>query len=236
MPAAAARTADDGRSPMLPPTSVMRGCRSLVSRITQRYQARQLEGPSFVIHLLGMQPVRRSGTTTQPSRHASSRTVGSHIIACESPMRTIIFRLVVSPTRQILLVVCELSPREMQPSGSTYCGGLLLSLPIGGLRPEGMGSPRRAAATAATTSGSAGAGTSDGEAVGPLNRCSSRAIALSESTAVTTTAAAATPTMAPVAARLRALRRIGFSTSAYDTHDSRNAPTSRPSLTVSGGS
>ena len=31
----------------------------------------------------------------------------------------------------------------------------LLSLPIGGSRPEGMGSPRRAASTAATTSGSA---------------------------------------------------------------------------------
>src|SRR6266487_541755 len=151
IPSSAARTVGDGLSPMLPPTSVMRGCRSLVSRKAQRYHARQLEGPSFVIHLFGMQPVRRSGTTTHPSCHASSRTVGSHIIACESPMRTIIFRLVVSPTRQILLVVFELSSREMQPPGSTYCGAMLLSWPIGGSRPEGMGSPRRAAATAATT-------------------------------------------------------------------------------------
>ena len=41
-----------------------------------------------------------------------------------------------------------------------------------------------------------------------------------------------TPKTAAVALRLRALRRIGFSTSAYDTHDKRNAPASKPSLTV----
>src|SRR5438093_7846625 len=156
VPSAAARTAVDGRSPMLPPTSVMRGCKSLALRIAQRYQARQLAGPSLVIHLFGMQPVRRSGTTTQPSRQAISRTAGSHIIACESPTRTIIFRLVFLPTRQILLVLVELATLlEMQPSGRTYLRAMLVSLPHGGSRPEGMGSPRRAASTAATTSGSA---------------------------------------------------------------------------------
>ena len=75
--------------------------------------------------------------------------------------------------------------------------------------------------------------TTDAEAGAALNCRSCLAIAERENTAVPTTAAMEKPKTTPAAVRLRAFRRIGFSTSAYDTHDSTNAPTSRPSLTPS---
>ena len=45
-----------------------------------------------------------------------------------------------------------------------------------------------------------------------------------------------TATTIAVAARLRTLCRIGFSTREYETHDRRNAPTTRPSFTVADSS
>ena len=68
-------------------------------------------------HVAGVQPSRTSGTTAQPSCHASFSSGGSHMFACESPIRTISFELDAVPIRQIFPVVCELVSRRTHPSG-----------------------------------------------------------------------------------------------------------------------
>ncbi len=113
---------------------------------------------------------------------------------------------------------------EKHARGRAYGAGMFRSRLIGGLSPRGTGPPRRAASTAATTSGSAPPApsaarmlplaTSGAEPAALSNCCCSRSIAASDTEAVPRIAAVEAATTIAVAARLRTLRRIGFSTSA----------------------
>ena len=65
--------------------------------------------------------------TSQPSRQASLEDRWQPHHGVRVATRTIVFRLVVSPRWQILLVLLELSPRETATvPAETYCGGMLL--------------------------------------------------------------------------------------------------------------
>src|SRR6187200_1140406 len=140
---------------MLPPTSVTRGRRRLISLIAQRYHSWHASLPKRLVHFAGVQPSRTRGTTAEPSRRAVRTTAGSHIRACESPMRTTTFRLERFPRRQILVLTTELLLRPMQSFDSPYFPSDPLSSPSRGVKGEGIGAPRRAASTAAMTAGSA---------------------------------------------------------------------------------
>ena len=93
---------------MLPPSSTMFGWRCLTRPTAQRYQSAHRPLPWPVGQLAGVQPSRSSGTTARWSCHAISRTAGSHMYACESPIRTMSFLLELSPRRQILVAITGL--------------------------------------------------------------------------------------------------------------------------------
>ena len=133
----------------------------------------------------------------------------------------------------------------MHPFGGAYRAGAPRAAQIGGVRPEGIGLAASRGLDGGDDPGSApfavdrpGAGEdrrvdrgpAAGRALEPLplpvdsrERDSQRCRGRRPKQTATTTA---------VVLRLRTLCRIGFSTSAYETHERRKRPTIRPSFTA----
>jgi hypothetical protein len=153
IPDAAARVVGDGSSGMLPPSNVTAGRSRRIWRVPQPYHSRHAADPRRLNHFPGVHPNRMRGTTAHPSLRAISRTAGSHMNACESPIRTMSFSLDVRPTRQTLLVAFALASWPMHAYGMRYLRGNNLIVASGGTSFAGMGAPRRAASTARATAG-----------------------------------------------------------------------------------